>query len=164
MDDANLTGAPNSNVTPLSTVKTDGPPPLKPNPFAPAIRALGEPMYPFNFSVDGHEPLMCMGATMRDFFAVNAPPVPAWFTYNPDPRNTPPARPALQDQPPEVQKAVANDKTLGSAKAWYDALDDFKSKLEKWNAGIEAEKYLTWRWHYAEQMLILRGNIPATKE
>lgn len=135
------------------------------NPFQAKIDQFGEPMHPVTLTFDGHEPLHFIGATVRDHFAALAPDVPVWFEYLPGPDQQPPARPVLQDQPPEVISAVAKwnngtrDVEIDDAlRPWQRLLAEYDKAVAAYDKNIVASRYMTWRWHYANMMISMRGS------
>ena len=157
MDDT-TTEQPNpSNVTPLSSVRPPAAPESQPNPFLDRIKAMGEPMHPFQFAAEGIDPITCMGATMRDYFAANAPEVPDWFKYTPGPQTPRPAMPVLQEQPEEVIKAVADrNKKSPAYEIWAKLLSAHEEAVAAWHVEINAQRFFAWLWRYATLMMAYR--------
>jgi hypothetical protein len=104
------------------------------------------------------------GASLRDYFAIRAPlEIPAWFKYTP---GTP--RPVVP-VPHEVL-TPAQYKEWDGLDDWLELRDvcqevrDFHVKYtaasdaaKAWDLEREIAHYFSWRWHYADGMLAMRG-------
>lgn len=102
------------------------------------------------------------GITVRDWFAAHAPTeIPRWFQYQP---STP--RPELPDKYKELDDKQRRELEAGDG--WpeegeaSDEVVAFANRMrvaheaqERWERKRDADRFIAWRWHYAD--LMIRG-------
>jgi len=83
------------------------------------------------------------GMTKREQFAMSAPEPPDWFQLKKRPKPLP--VPPLADTPYFAEKL----------KKWEREY----SRLEKANSEYDEDRYFSWRWYYAKQMMKLQKEM-----
>jgi hypothetical protein len=101
--------------------------------------------------------------TRLDYFAAHAPTeIPEWFQPDPEPYNGPPL-PVIPESASEEDKKMLSDWLsdpcwdLEGEYAWFQEVAEAHSKATRdYKEFIKSDRYLQWRWTYAELMLVTR--------
>lgn len=114
--------------------------------------------------------------TLRDLYALHAPEeVPGWFEFQgSDAPPLPEAPGGLSDRAADlafrirgneiydigwaVAAASINETEASSLRAYRDDLIAALSARQAHAKTVQAQRFIAWRWHYADLMLAARGN------